>query len=723
MNHSDEKSTLGEKTSDEKYVSTAHTAEPPLPVRPRPTGFLKWLPLIITLLWAGWYSGKLRVPNDSEWAIPEFGRIPIVVEGRHMPMDSAARTVLMQLRNRQVANLEPWKDTLDGPKVISATEWGLDVMLRPEVADTYRVIRIDSPDIRGFFGLSPEADPAKQNDGKHYSWVQLQPRWEEFEAEVRRISSRNPEVRTVYEEAMLRLARAASDYRKFKLTFGPAATGDLKTAVADYKTRIEAWRTAFKASFNQQDFDRAAYGWGEEQRTSAPLIAPRKGAVAAPPGSGVTLAWCAAAFVIIAAVARRKRWISYPSVSLAVILGVLAYMNTQASPGESIWATPFEEVLALERGETAPTLDNYAAMASAYRSGDKAGFAAAVKTHLEMVKAKEGFATDVKKASREQLLSFAAPFYFGMYIAVAACLFAIAYWFSPEKLDWARRTAVQMMVLTLIIETVGLIVRYMIEGRPPVTTLYTSAIFIGWAVAIFGLILERVYPFSIGVVVAGILGFCSMFIAHNLHIKDGSTFKVLQPVLDTNFWLATHVVIVTLGYAATYFAGVLAIIYIIRSATRSISSDIARALTRMVYAVICFATLFSFVGTVLGGLWADQSWGRFWGWDVKENGALMIVIWNAVLLHARWGGLVRERGLMCLALGGNIITSWSWFGVNNLKVGLHSYGFTEGAAIALIAFAASQLILMGIAMVACPSKVDDNKPSNPPVTGASAATA
>lgn len=650
------------KTSDEKYVSPAHTNEPPVPHRPKPTGLLKWLPLIIALLCAGWYSGKLRVPDDSEWAIADFGRIPMVVDGRHMPMDSAARTVLMQLRTRQTANLEPWKDNLDKPKTISATEWGLDVMLRPELADGYPVIRIDSPDIRGFFGLSPDPDPAKQNDGKHYSWNQLQPRWEEFEAEVRRISSRNPEVRTVYEEAMLRLARAASDYRKFKLTFGPAATGDLEKGVADYKARIEAWRTAFKASFNQEDFDRAAYGWGEEQRTQAPLIAPRKGA---------------------------------------------------AKAGDTTWASPFEEVLALMRGEKAPTLDHFAAMAAAYRSGDKPGFAAAVTKHLDMLKGKEGFAADLQKASREQLLSHAAPFYYGMFLSVLACLFAIAYWFSPEKLDWARRTAVQIMVLVLIIETIGLIARYVIEGRPPVTTLYTSAIFIGWAVAIFGLLLERVYPFSIGVVVSGVLGFCSLFIAHNLHIKEGATFKVLQPVLDTNFWLATHVVIVTLGYAATYFAGMMGMIYIIRSATRTLSAEVARALTRMVYAVICFATLFSFVGTVLGGLWADQSWGRFWGWDVKENGALMIVIWNAVLLHARWGGLIRERGLMALSLGGNIITSWSWFGVNNLKVGLHSYGFTEGAFQALIAFGISQLVLIVIAYFACPPRIEETKPASP----------
>ena len=98
--------------------------------------------------------------------------------------------------------------------------------------------------------------------------------------------------------------------------------------------------------------------------------------------------------------------------------------------------------------------------------------------------------------------------------------------------------------------------------------------------------------------------------------------------------------------------------------------------------------LFSFVGTVLGGIWADQSWGRFWGWDPKENGALIIVLWNALILHLRWGGMIRERGLVVCAIGGNIVTSWSWFGVNMLGIGLHSYGFTDAAFKCLMFFVA-----------------------------------
>jgi ABC-type transport system involved in cytochrome c biogenesis permease subunit len=341
-------------------------------------------------------------------------------------------------------------------------------------------------------------------------------------------------------------------------------------------------------------------------------------------------------------------------------------------------------------------------MAAAFRADDQPGFAEAVRSHLDGLASKQGFAADLTKASREQLLSFAAPFYYGMVISVFAGLLAIVSWFSPGRLEWARRSAVWIMLLVLAIHTIGLIARFIIEGRPPVTTLYTSAIFIGWAAAIFGLLLERIYPFAIGIVVAAALEFCSLFIAHYLHIQDGTTFKVLQPVLNTNFWLATHVVAVTLGYAATFVGGFIAIAYIIRAAfARNLTPDLAKALTRMVYAVICFATLFSFVGTVLGGLWADQSWGRFWGWDVKENGALMIVLWNAILLHARWGGIVKERGLMCLAVGGNIVTAWSWFGVNNLGIGLHSYGFTSGVMIALVIFAAVQLAIILCAWAFC----------------------
>jgi cytochrome c biogenesis factor len=195
------------------------------------------------------------------------------------------------------------------------------------------------------------------------------------------------------------------------------------------------------------------------------------------------------------------------------------------------------------------------------------------------------------------------------------------------------------------------------------------------------------------------MGFVSLFIGDRLALQ-GDTMKVLQAVLDTNFWLATHVIIITLGYSATFVAGIFAIIYIVGGIfTPALDKSASKELARMIYGVTCFAILFSFVGTVLGGIWADQSWGRFWGWDPKENGAVMIVLANALLLHARWGGMVQERGIACLAIFGNIITAWSWFGTNMLGVGLHSYGFMDKAMIWLLLFVASQVLLIAAAAV------------------------
>ena len=265
----------------------------------------------------------------------------------------------------------------------------------------------------------------------------------------------------------------------------------------------------------------------------------------------------------------------------------------------------------------------------------------------------------------------------------------ILYWANAKSI-W-RVTAVRLIFIGFIIHTAGLIFRMWLEGRPPVTNLYSSAIFIGWGAIVLGLVLEKFYRDGIGAVVAAAVGFLSLIVAHNLSL-EGDTMIMMRAVLDTNIWLATHVVIITLGYASTFVAGFLAIVYVARGLfTRSLSEVTGKSLARMVYAIVCFATLFSFVGTVLGGIWADQSWGRFWGWDPKENGALIIVLWNVLILHARWGGLVKERGLMNLAIAGNIVTAWSWFGTNMLGIGLHSYGFMDSAFKWLMAFIASQL--------------------------------
>ena len=301
------------------------------------------------------------------------------------------------------------------------------------------------------------------------------------------------------------------------------------------------------------------------------------------------------------------------------------------------------------------------------------------------------------KVDFEAFFNHFEPFFWSSYAYLLAFILAAVAW-----LGWSKplnRAAFWLIVVTFVVHTFSLIGRIYISGRPPVTNLYSAAVFIGFACVLLGIVLEKIYKIGIGNLLAGVTGFASLFIAHLL-AASGDTFTVLQAVLDTQFWLATHVVCITLGYATTYLAGILALLYVLLGVcTPYLTAEKAKDLTRMIYGGLCFAIFFSFVGTVLGGLWADDSWGRFWGWDPKENGALMIVLWNALVLHARWGGMVKDRGLALLAIVGNIMVSWSFFGVNQLGIGLHSYGSTHGIVEALVIFALTQLLIIGVGLI------------------------
>jgi ABC-type transport system involved in cytochrome c biogenesis permease subunit len=336
----------------------------------------------------------------------------------------------------------------------------------------------------------------------------------------------------------------------------------------------------------------------------------------------------------------------------------------------------------------------WARLGAAYAAQDEARFNAAV---ADVVKVNAASRPDAQhQAGHEIVFNRAQPFYTGMVIYVLALLVLFASW-----LKWAdvlQPTAFALLVSGALVHTAGLVSRIVLQGRPPVTNLYSSAVFVGWAAVVLGVVLERIYRRGFGTAVAAASGFASLIVAHHL-MGDGDTMEMMRAVLDSNFWLATHVVTITIGYSGTFLAGAMAIGYTLRKhLAPRLDPVTTKAITSMTYGVICFSLLFSFVGTVLGGIWADQSWGRFWGWDPKENGALLIVLWNAIILHARWGGYVREKGIMAMAIFGDVITSLSWFGVNMLGVGLHSYGFMDKAFWALAAFIGSQGALMALCL-------------------------
>jgi len=619
----------------------------------------RWIALFAAGLCVAYLASTLVPPkNPGAFDVTGFGRLPVLAEGRIKPFDTVARSSLLVLQGRQRVV------TPDG-RTLTPDEWLLDVLFDAAKADGYATFVIDNPDLLALVGKNDDNltirydRPAQRlmatigfldTRYRRFSFNELAPYLPAVAAQAKLADPVDAQARTPFQRAVLQLDANLGLYLRLKRALMPPDEADFLGELLRLQEHLAEDVAAVRAKQAGQTHDEAA--------------------------AAATLA------------------LGQKFLAMAESTNLLVVPPDAANPDPAAWENAGRALLeSFGRGVVSPPVLAYSGMGYAWRRRQPEQFNHVVELYRgELAKR---FGRALRKCAIETRFNAAAPFYSSMSLYVGAFLLAVLSWIKwPET---AARAAFGIVAVAWLATTAGIVTRMALEGRPPVTNLYSSALFIGWGSVGLCLILEAIYKNAIGSAAAGLIGFATLLIAHHLSLA-GDTLEMMRAVLDSNFWLATHVVVVTTGYAATFLAGMLALIYIFRGVfTTSLDRGTADALGRMVYGIVCFATLFSFVGTVLGGIWADQSWGRFWGWDPKENGALIIVLWNALILHARWGGLVRQRGLMCLAVFGNIVTSWSWFGTNMLGIGLHSYGFTEAAFWWLSAFVASQLIVIAVA--------------------------
>ena len=595
----------------------------------------RFFPWLLLLFAVGWLAANWWPARraQGDLDLSKLGKVPVLVGGRVKPLDTVARNSLLIIHGKQELRL---KDS----RRLTAMQWLTDVIFNAPVADQYPVFLVQNADVLGLFGW-------EQRDQKDFSFAEFSPFLKKIDDQGAMSERVESVQRSAYQSAIVNLRNSLALYQRLKNSVQPEG----------------------------------------EKNFAAEVIALERGRPAADKNSAK------GAVDDVATLIRRYEKVSQMAYLLAVPPGNAAGL-TIAAGTSSQWQSMGDSMLhSAGSGDLHPIVREYALLGDAYRAGNRSLF----NQHVDLITRwfAQAQANAAKRAAFEFLFNRLQPFTQSMALYLLAFLLACFSW-----LAWSRtlsRSAFYLLLLALAIHTFGLVSRMYLQERPPVTNLYSSAIFIGWGAVIVALILERIFRDGIGAACAGAIGFITLIIAHHL-AGSGDTLEMLQAVLDTNIWLATHVVAITTGYSAMFLAGMLAIIYVIRGVlTRSLTKVTADSLTRMTYGVVCFATFFSFVGTVLGGIWADQSWGRFWGWDPKENGAVLIVLWCALILHARWGGYIRQRGLMIMAIFGNIVTSFSWFGVNMLGVGLHSYGFMQKAFPWLVGFIISQLALMAIA--------------------------
>ena len=610
-----------------------------------------WVPALILMIVAGYVFGGARVPKipAAKMQIYQFGQLPVAFNGRVKPFDTFARNTLTVFSGKGTLEIE---DSQKSGKVSKepAVLWLLNLLAETPASRQHRIFRVENLDVLQTLELS-------QREGFRYSLSEVTSKTFDF-VDSQGEKQKLPEA--------LRQAQLASDVPKDQRNLTQVKFLELGHRLNTFVRLQESFSSPVIHTDSRKNMEASLQNLARQLAgLSTGVPRPIPPVQAGDPWQTLLEAERDAIFHQV-----KKLEVNAATISLRTILDAYAAGDVLKFNDE---VAAYQELIE-QRADADAQYD--VGLAAAGNAGHR-------KTAEKL---------DLSRVQFEAFFNHFNPFTKAMALYLAAFVLASGSW-----LGWnatLNRSANWLLWFTFFLHTYALVCRVYISGRPPVTNLYSSAVFIGWAAVLFALVFEKIYRFGIGNLLAAAIGFPTLFIAYNL-AGDGDTFQVLEAVLDTQFWLATHVVCITLGYSTTLLAGVLGIVYVLMGRIGNRLSEAQRHhLIRMTYGTLCFATFFSFVGTVLGGLWADDSWGRFWGWDPKENGALMIVIWNALVLHARWGAMVRHRGLAVLAIFGNVITAWSWFGVNQMGVGLHAYGATEGRTLALFVFVLSQLLVM-----------------------------
>lgn len=344
----------------------------------------------------------------------------------------------------------------------------------------------------------------------------------------------------------------------------------------------------------------------------------------------------------------------------------------------STWLSVAE--LSPELGESYfRVLKSFAATFTESKGGSEKDLQVAINEFVEKAKANNPEAYPEQKVMAVEVhYNKLAPFMWSWILyALATVLIFLAILFENRSLRIAAWTS---LAIAFAFHTYGFGLRVYLTGRPPVSNMYESVIWVGWGTvlftAIFSFIKRRANILLAG---AGVATLCMIVADRAPAILDAS-LQPLEPVLRSNLWLIVHVMTITLSYAAFFLAlGIsnVGMFHMIKG--KSVNSEVIRDLVDSCYKCLQVGVVLLAAGTILGGVWADYSWGRFWGWDPKETWALIALLGYLALLHGRLAGWVKNFGMLAGSIIAFNLVIMAWYGVNFvLGAGLHSYGFGAG---------------------------------------------
>jgi ABC-type transport system involved in cytochrome c biogenesis permease subunit len=603
-------------------------------------------------------------PWDRE-VVALFAELPVQDGGRVKPLSTLAGFQLLRLNGKRSLA------TPSGEK-LSATEWLLDVLFHPSQAASYECFQVRNSAVLHAAGLTLEG----KRKSDRYSYEELAPcidRLFELADKYGKIESK---LQTAEQRDTVLLAHNLATYEslahfldfadhsfatagseQLRALYGPEPLVGVSGVIAKVGALREQWLAVGDAESGERFEEKQALSALLAELELLSAQGRRAPAIVPPDSDGHAHA----------------EWLNPGDVILATFM-----THPPVEGGIQVLAA-FEGVVAA-LGDSARTLEatrelHSAAIAQAQRRGEYA------KVPAEVTFYKGRFFS-----------SALALFLLGFLLVAVSWLTGPNRWITGAT--WVASVAGGLYVVA------GVAFRCYLRGRPPVSTLYETILFITGGIVLTALFIEWINRQRVMLALTPIVGAMGMFLANKYELREaataGDTMPSLVAVLDTNFWLATHVTAITLGYAAGLLAAAISHVWLLGKLFGFRRGDDAfyRSITRMVYGVVAFGLVFSVVGTILGGIWANYSWGRFWGWDPKENGALMICLAQLFILHARLGGYVKQHGLHVLSVLQGSVVAFSWWGVNQLGVGLHSYGFTEGIMRNLVIFWGLELLLI-----------------------------
>lgn len=392
-------------------------------------------------------------------------------------------------------------------------------------------------------------------------------------------------------------------------------------------------------------------------------------------------------------------WIAQPGKSTGAWLSFQDMMHAEGQP---ILNAFFPEG---EAAEIRQALNNlFMTLRTDFDSAGSPQAAEAFAGVMRRIFQARGIILDEKILSMESRYNFLRPFAWAWKIYLAAVLLALL---VLALSGFGRKTralsyiALAFFLSGFALHAYGFYLRCMIAGRPPVSNMYESIVWVSWGIVLFSIILSFFYRTELIRIFAGVVATFALVIAQSFPALLDPFITPLVPVLRSNMWLTVHVLTITLSYGAFALAWGLGHGAVFHFAFAPERASAEHQLTLFLYRAVQIGVVMLASGTVLGGVWANYSWGRFWGWDPKETWALIALLGYVLVLHGRVSGWLGPFGFamgVVLAFLGIVM---AWYGVNFvLAAGLHSYGFGGGGLPYVLAVIGLDLmLLLGAAIV------------------------